>query len=142
MEYRLSGATAWTGIPGTEVGGLVWQAKVSPPTSTRTGYSFGGWFTAQNGGGDELTAETEITDDTSYYAKWTPHSYTVLFNANGGAGAQAKRLHPREIQILRLEQPAGRQGPELLGRAERPEPLHRAGRRVCALCPMDRADTL
>jgi uncharacterized repeat protein (TIGR02543 family) len=56
------------------------------PTPTRTGYTFGGWYTQAGGAGDEITEETEvtITDDQTLYAAWTANEYTVTFEAQGG----------------------------------------------------------
>ncbi|MBR3790176.1 MAG: InlB B-repeat-containing protein, partial [Clostridia bacterium] len=54
-------------------------------TTTRTGYTFAGWFTAASGG-EQVTAETivKITDAQTLYAHWTANEYAVTFNANGG----------------------------------------------------------
>lgn len=51
----------------------------------RPGYDFDGWFT-ESSGGTEITSSTkvQITEDQTLYAKWTPKTYTVTFNANGG----------------------------------------------------------
>ena len=59
---------------------------------TREGYTFAGWSTSANGDvvytdGEEvsnLTATDGATIDL--YAKWTAHTYTVHFDANGGSG--------------------------------------------------------
>jgi uncharacterized repeat protein (TIGR02543 family) len=40
------------------------------PTPVRSGYTFGGWFTEQNGGGTEYTAATTATGSLTLYAKW------------------------------------------------------------------------
>ena len=55
------------------------------PIPTCTGYSFAGWFTAANGG-TRITSDTivNLTADQTLYAHWTPASYTITFNANGG----------------------------------------------------------
>lgn len=58
------------------------------PTPTRTGYTFGGWYS-------ELNSATKITSSTkvkviqnqTVYAKWTANNYLVTFNANGGVCA-------------------------------------------------------
>ena len=39
------------------------------PTATRTGYEFLGWFTAASGG-EQVTAETVVTADVTFYAHW------------------------------------------------------------------------
>lgn len=58
------------------------------PTPTRTGYYFAGWYTAASGG--SLVKEdmnVSITSNQTLYAHWTPYTYTVSYNANGGTGA-------------------------------------------------------
>lgn len=58
------------------------------PTPTCTGYSFAGWYTAASGG--SLVKEdtnVSITSNQTLYAHWTPYTYTVSYNANGGTGA-------------------------------------------------------
>lgn len=54
---------------------------------TRTGYSFAGWKTGASSGtsysaGDSYSSAASIT----LYAQWTPNTYTVSYNANGGTG--------------------------------------------------------
>jgi uncharacterized repeat protein (TIGR02543 family) len=53
-------------------------------TPTKSGYSFGGWYTQQNGGGHQFYATTAVTENITLYAKWIPQ-YTVTFNADGGS---------------------------------------------------------
>lgn len=56
------------------------------PTAERAGHSFVGWFTAREGG-VEVTAATTASDQvTTLFAHWTPNSYVIQFNANGGTG--------------------------------------------------------
>lgn len=59
------------------------------PSATRTGYTFGGWYTAASGG-DEVTSGTVVSTagDHVLYAHWTPISYNVAFAANGGSGLE------------------------------------------------------
>ena len=52
------------------------------PTPTRSGYDFDGWYHGE----DKLDATTVIDADVTYTAKWTPKTFTVTFNANGGTG--------------------------------------------------------
>ena len=51
---------------------------------TKTGYTFGGWNTKEDGTGESFTAGTSyrILEDISLYAVW---NCTVTFNANGGS---------------------------------------------------------
>jgi uncharacterized repeat protein (TIGR02543 family) len=53
------------------------------PTTSRTGYTFLGWFTATSGG-TQLTTSTAMTSNTTYYAQWQIQTRTFTFNANGG----------------------------------------------------------
>jgi uncharacterized repeat protein (TIGR02543 family) len=55
-------------------------------TTTRTGYSFAGWYTAPAGAGSSVNQATTMNtaSDHTLYANWTPASYTVSFNAQGG----------------------------------------------------------
>ena len=62
------------------------------PTPTRDGYTFAGWFTDPNGGA-KVMADTKVTTaaDHMLYAQWTANTYTVTFNANGGAVTPAEQ---------------------------------------------------
>ena len=58
---------------------------------TRTGYTFGGYYTAADGGGtqyykaDGTSANNwDIASETTLYAKWTANTYTITWDANGG----------------------------------------------------------
>ncbi len=56
------------------------------PTPTQTGYTFNGWFTAASGGSPVTSASTvTITAAQTLYAQWTPNTYTVTFNPEGGS---------------------------------------------------------
>ena len=69
----------------TEVTATYDAAMPAITVPTRTGYTFGGYYTATNGGGtkyynaDGTSARTcDITADTKFYAKWTPIDYTII----------------------------------------------------------------
>jgi uncharacterized repeat protein (TIGR02543 family) len=61
---------------------------------TRDGYSFGGWYSAVDAGGNvmgtQLTGASGASlanwegGDATVYAKWTANTYTVTYNAAGG----------------------------------------------------------
>lgn len=55
------------------------------PTATRTGYTFAGWHTSKSEG-SEITASSQVDIPRTHtlYAHWTPNTYTILFNTNGG----------------------------------------------------------
>ncbi|MCQ2475929.1 MAG: InlB B-repeat-containing protein [Clostridia bacterium] len=58
--------------------------KYTLPTLTKTGYIFGGWYTNAECTEGYAAAGTEVTvsADKTYYAKWTPITYTVAFDSN------------------------------------------------------------
>lgn len=57
------------------------------PNPSRTGYVFEGWYTAASGG-TKVTSYIG-TSNVTYYAHWTPITYTIAFNANGGSGSMS-----------------------------------------------------
>ncbi|MFP3040610.1 InlB B-repeat-containing protein [Treponema primitia] len=64
------------------------------PTPTKSGNNFGGWYTAQNGGGSSFTATSVVTAPITVYAQWIsgePTEYTVTFNAEGGTVSPASK---------------------------------------------------
>jgi uncharacterized repeat protein (TIGR02543 family) len=56
-----------------------------PADPAKSGYTFGGWYTARNGGGTEFTGSTPVSGNMTIYATWTIIQYTVTFNADGGS---------------------------------------------------------
>jgi uncharacterized repeat protein (TIGR02543 family) len=65
------------------------------PTATRTGYTFGGWYTAAKGGSLIIEkSEVRTASDHTLYAHWTAKKFTVKLNVNKGkklAKAKAKK---------------------------------------------------
>lgn len=57
-----------------------------PGNPTRANYTFDGWYTLNESNEEEafVFGTTEITADTTVYAKWTLAVYTVSFDTNGG----------------------------------------------------------
>jgi uncharacterized repeat protein (TIGR02543 family) len=58
-------------------------------TTTLTGYTFAGWWTAPDGAGTKVTAGTivALAADHTLYANWTLNTYVVSFDAQGGEAA-------------------------------------------------------
>ena len=88
ITYKDQGNVAFTGVhgdgyPTTHTYGTA-TALVSP---TKTGYTFGGWYTTSACTGDAITSvgATAYSADFTLYAKWTINSYTITFNSNGGS---------------------------------------------------------
>ncbi|MBD5132019.1 MAG: InlB B-repeat-containing protein [Clostridiales bacterium] len=68
---------------------------ISEPT--RTGYRFDGWYTLASGG-DKVALSTTYTfnSSTTLYAHWIK-TYTVTFDANGGAWGDDSNPHTQEV---------------------------------------------
>ena len=55
---------------------------------TRRGYTFGGWYTAAEGGNQIYESTVyDIDSDYTVYAHWKPNTYRMTLNPNGGAAA-------------------------------------------------------
>lgn len=65
------------------------------PLPVRTGYVFGGWWTASAGTGLLVSAESIMTNASNQIlsAAWTAGTYTVIFDAQGGT------VQPSEKQV-------------------------------------------
>lgn len=59
---------------------------VGPGTLERIGYTFSSWNTAANGSGTSYPASSTYSENAAVtlYAQWTPNTYTVTFDPNGG----------------------------------------------------------
>ena len=58
------------------------------PTVSRDGYGFAGWYTEKTGG-SQVYADTKVTKDQTYYARWTPADgtkYTVVWQGEVTGG--------------------------------------------------------
>ena len=62
---------------------------------TKTGFTFGGYYTAVNGGGTQYinasgsfvnNLYSAVSSSRTLYAKWIDHSYTINFNGNAKSG--------------------------------------------------------
>ena len=63
---------------------------------TYTGYTFGGYYDERAGAGTQYYTNTMSSannwnkaSNTTLYAKWTPNTYTITLNPNGGTGSTA-----------------------------------------------------
>ncbi len=59
--------------------------KITAPTApTKTGYTFGGWYT-DAAGTTAYNFDSSVTADITLYAKWVVEPRTVTFDSNGGS---------------------------------------------------------
>lgn len=77
-----------TNAPGNPSAYTVEQSVILG-NPTCTGYTFAGWYTDSGfttaAGSPAIAAGN--TGEKAFYARWTPNTYTVVFNANGGSGS-------------------------------------------------------
>ena len=58
-------------------------------TPSRTGYTFGGWFTNSGLTGSAVSSiAAGTTGNKEYWAKWTANSFTVVYDLNNGTGTK------------------------------------------------------
>lgn len=61
----------------------------SLPTTTREGYAFKGWFVTPEGD-VQITTQTKIEANSTFYAQWAPKTYTITFHGNGSTSGKMK----------------------------------------------------
>ena len=82
-------------------------AVTKPEDPTKTGYTFGGWYT------DEACTKAydfsqSVTKDMTLYAKWTINTYKVSFDSVGGSSVDEKTVD-YNTPITRPEDPTKRE---------------------------------
>ena len=75
VKFVNDGKTTGTAVVARDT---VLAAAKMPENPTKKGYTFEGWFNGE----DKLTADTIISSDVTYTAKWTPIQYTIKFDKN------------------------------------------------------------
>jgi uncharacterized repeat protein (TIGR02543 family) len=91
-----------------------------PSTPSKSGYTFGGWYTATNGGGTQFVASTPVTGNITVYAKWTVRvpatslqtaltwldsnaveggAYTITLSANESIGPRTLSYSGKQVSI-------------------------------------------
>ena len=68
---------------GTAAGTVAYGTSLTAPTVTKTGYTFNVWSPS--------VPATMPDADATYTATWTPITYSVRFNANGGSGSMSNQ---------------------------------------------------
>ena len=64
-----------------------YETKITQPTDpTKTGYTFGGWFTDNNTFENEFIFDTMPLNGATLYAKWIAKTYSVTLDKQGGEG--------------------------------------------------------
>lgn len=87
-KYTVSyNANGGSGAPGSQTKWYGTNLTLSSTSPTRTGHTFTGWATSASGEvayqpGSTYSSNASVT----LYAKWSPYTYKVSFNPNGGTG--------------------------------------------------------
>lgn len=71
-------------IPATKVVSSGATVDVLPASPTRAGFTFSGWNTSSSGNGTAFTATTRVTINDTVFGQWTPITYAITYNLNGG----------------------------------------------------------
>ncbi|MCD7824913.1 MAG: InlB B-repeat-containing protein, partial [Clostridiaceae bacterium] len=59
-----------------------------PAGADKTGYTFQGWYTAEDLTGESITKiGPEEYGDKNFYAGWEANTFTIVYDANGGSGS-------------------------------------------------------
>lgn len=89
-KYTVSyDANGGSGAPADQTKTYGVNLTLSSTKPTRTGYTFSKWNTKADGTGTNYNSGAKYTGNANLtlYAVWTPITYTVTYNANGGSGA-------------------------------------------------------
>ena len=93
-SYTVSySANGGSGAPSSQTKTHGVTLTLSSTKPTRTGYSFLGWSTSSTATSATYSAGGSFTTNasTTLYAVWSPNTYTVSYNANGGSGAPSSQ---------------------------------------------------
>ena len=88
ISYMDMGGKTFSGDSDTSTfaASHTYDTETSLPIPTKTGYIFNGWYTDKDcSDGSKVGSaigKTDIVADTTYYAKWTPITYTIKFEVN------------------------------------------------------------
>ena len=88
-------AVTFVTIGGTDVAGqtVKTDAKIKKPSDpTRTGYTFGDWYTDQSCTKKWDFEKDTVSDAMTLYAKWTANTYDVTLNLNYDGAAEPTKI--------------------------------------------------
>ena len=93
LNFDAKGGTLPDGMQSSEQVTSGYTYKI-PGDPTKTGYKFIGWYLSETPAETENSIqvyapniENTLNKTVTFYAKWEPIEYTVIFNPNGGSGA-------------------------------------------------------
>jgi uncharacterized repeat protein (TIGR02543 family) len=88
ITYNANGGS---GAPSAQTKTYGNSLYLSSTTPTRTGYTFNGWNTEEDGSGTNYSAGAyySVNAALALYARWTPISYSISYTLNGGTVSPA-----------------------------------------------------
>ena len=81
ITYNLNGGTNASDNPASY---NVETATIKLKNATKTGYTFGGWYTDEACTEAKTQIEKGSIGAVTLYAKWTANTYTITYNLDGG----------------------------------------------------------
>lgn len=98
VAYNANGGSGTTMTSSSHTYGVA--KTLTANTYTRTGYRFAGWSKSSTATSATYTDQQSVSNLTStngatitLYAVWTANTYTIQYDANGGAGTMASSSH-------------------------------------------------
>ena len=114
VTYNINGGEGQAPIDSSSPYVKGQDVTVTDTIPPRTNYTFLGWNTQANGGGQDYAPNStlvSITSNTTLYAQWTQGQvYTLTYNANGGTGAPSATSHASGDQVTLAATPPKRPG--------------------------------
>jgi uncharacterized repeat protein (TIGR02543 family) len=78
---------------GSEVSAGTWiqgaSITTAPTAPSRPGYTFAGWSRTDGGAAISFPHNPDVSADITLFAKWSPNTYVVNFNSQGGSAVAA-----------------------------------------------------
>jgi uncharacterized repeat protein (TIGR02543 family) len=98
VAYNANGGT---GAPTSQTKTYNVTLTLTSSIPTRSGYSFSSWNTLANGTGTYYASGASYTTNAgaTLYAQWTPNTYTVSYDANGGTGAPTSQSKTHDVTL-------------------------------------------
>lgn len=103
--------------------GVTYDSSYGPlATTSRAGYTFGGWWTGAGGTGMEILEVTTVVTAGSHplFAKWNPIVYQIGYYPNGGSGTDFTNNHNYNDMINLEPNTFTRPGHDFAGWGENP----------------------
>ena len=112
ITYKLNGGTNSDDNPATyRTGKAITLSDPTPPE----GYKFDGWYTDEGYTTKKTVIAADETGEITLYAKYSPITYSVKFNANGGSGTMSDQTFTYDVSAALTENSFTKEGYEFSG---------------------------